>query len=117
MDVYLSVLKSKKCSKTFSGILKYFIDTAISHIHIWNYLFIIFKTTVLFTESQLLAICIDLFMAGSETTSKALDFCFLYLILFPNVQKKAQEEIDKIIGHERFPSLADRSRYTNVDNF
>ncbi|XP_047356102.1 probable cytochrome P450 303a1 [Vespa velutina] len=78
MDVYLSVLKSEKCSKTFS-------------------------------ESQLLAICVDLFIAGSETTSKALGFCFLYLILFPNVQKKAQDEIDQVIGHGRFPTLADRS--------
>ncbi|XP_050460249.1 probable cytochrome P450 303a1 [Cataglyphis hispanica] len=63
-----------------------------------------------FSESQLLAICIDLFIAGSETTSKALGFTFLYLILFPQVQKKAHEEIDKVLGRDRFPTLADRSR-------
>ncbi|KAL2728797.1 putative cytochrome P450 303a1 [Vespula squamosa] len=84
MDVYLSVLKSKKCSKTFS-------------------------------ESQLLAICVDLFIAGSETTSKALSFCFLYLVLFPNVQKKAHEEIDRVIGHRRFPTLGDRPRMTYLN--
>lgn len=33
MDVYLSVLKSKECSKTFSGIFLNFIDTAISHTY------------------------------------------------------------------------------------
>ncbi|XP_043672018.1 probable cytochrome P450 303a1 [Vespula pensylvanica] len=84
MDVYLSVLKSKECSKTFS-------------------------------ESQLLAICMDLFIAGSETTSKTLSFCFLYLILFPNVQKKAHEEIDRVIGDGRFPTLADRTRMTYLN--
>jgi cytochrome P450 len=52
----------------------------------------------------------DLFMAGSETTSKALGFGFLYLILFPEVQKKAHEEIDRILGRDKFPTLADRSR-------
>lgn len=59
----------------------------------------------------------DLFIAGSETTSKTLSFCFLYLILFPNVQKKAHEEIDRVIGDGRFPTLADRTRYINIDNF
>lgn len=63
-----------------------------------------------FSESQLLAICVDLFIAGSETTSNTLSFCFLYLILFPDVQKKAQEELDKVVGRERLPTLADRSR-------
>ncbi|XP_078041055.1 putative cytochrome P450 303a1 [Augochlora pura] len=77
MDVYLTVLKSNKCSSTFS-------------------------------EAQLLAICVDLFMAGSETTSKALAFCFLYLVLLPEVQNKAHEEIDRVIGRKRPPTLEDR---------
>ncbi|CAL7933607.1 unnamed protein product [Xylocopa violacea] len=69
-----------------------------------------------FSESQLLAICVDLFIAGSETTSKALGFCFLYLVLYPNVQKKAHEEIDRVIGRNRLPTLEDRARmtYTNA---
>ncbi|RZC40009.1 cytochrome P450 303a1 [Asbolus verrucosus] len=61
-----------------------------------------------FCEKQLLAICMDMFMAGSETTSKSLGFCFLYLILYPDVQKKAQEEIDNVVGRSRLPNLRDR---------
>lgn len=61
-----------------------------------------------FSEKQLLAICLDMFMAGSETTSNSLTFGFMYLILFPDVQKKAQEEIDRVIGRDRAPSLDDR---------
>ncbi|XP_026669976.1 methyl farnesoate epoxidase-like isoform X2 [Ceratina calcarata] len=68
-----------------------------------------------FSESQLLAICVDLFMAGSETTSKTLGFCFLYLVLFPDVQRKAHEEIDKIIGRSRPPTLEDRTRMTYMN--
>lgn len=49
-------------------------------------------------------------MAGSETTSKALGFGFLYLILFPQVQRKAQEEIDRVLGRDKFPTLADRPK-------
>ena len=61
-----------------------------------------------FSESQLLAICMDMFMAGSETTSKSLGFGFLYMLLYPEVQRKAQEEIDRVVGHERMPTLNDR---------
>lgn len=56
----------------------------------------------------------DLFMAGSETTSKALSFGFLYLMLFPQVQKKAQKEIDQVLGRDRFPTLDDRAKYTKI---
>lgn len=61
-----------------------------------------------FTELQLLAICLDMFMAGSETTTKSLSFCFLYLTICPDVQKKVQDEIDQVIGRERTPELKDR---------
>lgn len=50
-------------------------------------------------------------MAGSETTAKALSFCFLYMVLYPEVQKKAQKEIDAVLGRDRFPTLNDRPRY------
>ncbi|CAG9856915.1 unnamed protein product [Phyllotreta striolata] len=61
-----------------------------------------------FSEDQLVATCMDMFMAGSETTSNTLSFGFLYLILNPDVQRKAQEEIDRVVGRTRCPSLNDR---------
>ncbi|XP_066260032.1 probable cytochrome P450 303a1 [Euwallacea similis] len=60
-----------------------------------------------FSEEQLLAICLDMFMAGSETTNNSTSFGFLYLILNPDVQKKTQEEIDSVLGG-RPPRLDDR---------
>jgi len=33
---------------------------------------------------------------------------FLAMVLFPEVQKKAQAELDAIIGPERLPTLSDR---------
>ncbi|CAH0546161.1 unnamed protein product [Brassicogethes aeneus] len=61
-----------------------------------------------FSEQQLMAVCLDMFMAGSETTSNTLTFGILYLILNPDVQAKARDEIDKVIGKERRPNLDDR---------
>nr|QTC11261.1 cytochrome P450 303A1 [Phenacoccus solenopsis] len=69
-----------------------------------------------FSESQLLAICMDMFMAGSETTSKSLGFGFLYMLLYPEVQKKAQEEIDRVVGRDRMPTLNDRPNMPYIES-
>lgn len=62
------------------------------------------------SESQLIAICFDLFIAGTGTSSNIIVFGFLYLILFPKIQKKAQEEIDRVIGRNKLPTIADKSK-------
>ncbi|XP_039763878.1 probable cytochrome P450 303a1 [Pararge aegeria] len=61
-----------------------------------------------YSEGQLVAICMDMFMAGTETTNKSMSFCFSYLVREQDVQKKAQEEIDRIVGKNRMPCLDDR---------
>ena len=40
----------------------------------------------------------DLFGAGSETTSSILSFAILYLIRFPDIQEKLQAEIESVLG-------------------
>ena len=40
---------------------------------------------------------------------------FLALLLYPEVQKKAQDEIDAVTGRERFPNFEDRPRLPFVD--
>ena len=38
-----------------------------------------------FSESQLLVLLADLFLAGSETTGKSLEWACLFMILYPEV--------------------------------
>jgi cytochrome P450 len=40
---------------------------------------------------------------------------FLALLLHPEVQKKAQDEIDAVTGRLRFPNFEDRPRLPFVD--
>ncbi|KAF5634252.1 oxidoreductase [Fusarium sp. NRRL 52700] len=46
--------------------------------------------------------------AGTDTTGATLLAFFAAVLLYPKVQKKAQEEIDRIIGDSRLPSCTDK---------
>lgn len=61
-----------------------------------------------FTEEQLLAVCLDMFLAGSETTNKSLGFAFLHMVRNPDIQERAYEEIKEVVGLERLPEWKDR---------
>ncbi|KAF7333337.1 putative cytochrome P450 [Mycena venus] len=44
---------------------------------------------------------------GSETTSSYLQSLILALVAYPEAQKKAHEEIDRVVGEDRLPTLDD----------
>ncbi|XP_063701883.1 methyl farnesoate epoxidase-like [Culicoides brevitarsis] len=69
-----------------------------------------------FTEEQLLALCVDLFQAGSETSSNTLGFGLIYVLHNPYVIDKMRKELDFVVGKERLPTLSDRTqlRYTEA---
>ncbi|KAK5640468.1 hypothetical protein RI129_011279 [Pyrocoelia pectoralis] len=68
-----------------------------------------------FSEEQMLATCLDLLVAGFDSTCNTLGFVFLYLLLHPEVQERAQEEIESVIGRGRPPTLEDRTRLPYVE--
>ena len=49
----------------------------------------------------------NLIEGGADTTSAFLQTLILALVNFPDVQGRAQEELDNIIGDERSPQLDD----------
>ncbi|XP_059923111.1 cytochrome P450 2J4-like isoform X2 [Gadus macrocephalus] len=68
-----------------------------------------------FDEDNLVLCCLDLFLAGSETTSKTLQWALIYLINNPHIQEKVQLEIDTMVGPARKPSMADRPSMPYTD--
>ena len=51
-----------------------------------------------FNPEQLVSICMDLFQAGSETSSTTLSWAVMALALYPDVQEKCHKEIIITIG-------------------
>ncbi|KDQ62054.1 hypothetical protein JAAARDRAFT_448042 [Jaapia argillacea MUCL 33604] len=56
-----------------------------------------------------------LYGGGSDTTVSSIYTFFLAMTLYPEVQKKAQAELDTVVGTDRLPSPADREHLPYVD--
>ncbi|XP_062991264.1 cytochrome P450 2J2-like [Elgaria multicarinata webbii] len=69
-----------------------------------------------FHDESLLQSVLDLFFAGTETTSTTLRWALLYMAIHPEIQARVQTEIDAVIGQSRQPVMDDRDRlpYTNA---
>ncbi|KAJ6585037.1 cytochrome P450 [Mycena capillaripes] len=59
-------------------------------------------------EQAIQAVAATGYAAGADTTVSALASFFLAMALHPDVQKKAQSEIDTVIGNHRLPEYEDR---------
>ncbi|XP_038572266.1 cytochrome P450 2J6-like [Micropterus salmoides] len=68
-----------------------------------------------FTENNLAMCSLDLFQAGTETTSTTLLWALVFLIKNPDIQDKVQAEIDRVIGQTRQPTMADRPNLPYTD--
>ncbi|KAJ7780309.1 cytochrome P450 [Mycena maculata] len=55
-----------------------------------------------------------LYAAGAETTSGQLAWFIMAMILYPETQKKAQEEIDRVVGRDRLPVFRDHGNLPYV---
>ncbi len=59
------------------------------------------------TDLEVAGLAGNLLGGGVDTTSSTMISCILAMACFPEVQKKAQAELDAVVGHERAPSWED----------
>uniref|UniRef100_A0AAQ4Q700 Cytochrome P450, family 2, subfamily X, polypeptide 9 n=1 Tax=Gasterosteus aculeatus aculeatus TaxID=481459 RepID=A0AAQ4Q700_GASAC len=67
-----------------------------------------------FSEAQLTMYILDLHFAGTDTTSNTLLTGFLYLMNYPHVQERCQQEIDMVLEGKDQASSEDRNNMPYV---
>ncbi|KAI9437412.1 hypothetical protein BJY52DRAFT_601857 [Lactarius psammicola] len=55
------------------------------------------------------------YRAGSDTTVSPMSSLFLALIFYPQVQKRAQVELDSVVSGDRLPTYDDKSRLPYIE--
>ncbi|XP_068629983.1 cytochrome P450 18a1-like [Battus philenor] len=58
-------------------------------------------------ELQIKQILGDLFSAGMETIKSSLLWMIVFMIRNPDVKRRVQEELDRVVGRDRLPSVED----------
>ncbi|CAN9499485.1 unnamed protein product [Ophioblennius macclurei] len=61
-----------------------------------------------FCEDQLVALALDIYFAGTDTSSNTLLISFLHLLGNPHIQEKCQEEIDQVLEGKELVCFEDR---------
>ncbi|KAJ5682289.1 hypothetical protein N7462_005454 [Penicillium macrosclerotiorum] len=67
-----------------------------------------------FTDVQAAFLAGSLIEAGAESTSAAMNSCILYLSGYPEVQQRAHEELDSVVGSSRSPRFSDMEQLPYV---
>jgi len=62
------------------------------------------------TMEDISGLTANLIGGGVDTTSSTMISCILGCVAFPEAQKKAQEEIDRVVGQGRSPTLEDEPK-------
>ncbi|KAK4325035.1 hypothetical protein Pmani_004346 [Petrolisthes manimaculis] len=75
------------------------------------------KTDTIFTDNQLMWLVSDMFIVGLDTTVTTLRWCYLFLLREPQIQQRLYQEIEAVIGSDRFPTYEDRLRMPYTEAF
>ncbi|KAF7306992.1 Cytochrome P450 [Mycena indigotica] len=66
-------------------------------------------------ENTVANVSATMFAAGADTVVSTLSACFLVMSLYPDIQAKAQADLDAVLAQRRLPNFNDRSQLPFID--
>ncbi|XP_002736957.1 cytochrome P450 2D15-like [Saccoglossus kowalevskii] len=76
---------------------------------------IISGTRSSFTHNNLSQGVFELFIGGINTTFFTLTWMFLYMIKYPDIQRRVQSEIDSVLAEDEFPNMRHKDKMPYTD--
>ncbi|KAL1752889.1 cytochrome P450 [Schizophyllum commune] len=73
------------------------------------------RSTTAEDEERYKGVASQFFAAASDTTLAGLRALMLALVMYPEVQRRAQADIDRVVGSERLPNFDDRPALPYID--
>ncbi|GMT05906.1 hypothetical protein PENTCL1PPCAC_28080, partial [Pristionchus entomophagus] len=70
-----------------------------------------------FHEKQFINVCLDLWLAGMETTASTMAWGTALLLNYPEVQQKMHDEFDRVIGSDRIITMNDKNELHFLNAF
>jgi len=67
------------------------------------------------TEEMIAGALASMYSAGTDTTVGAIKTFLVAMLLYPDIRRKAQDELDSVVGRERLPTFEDRPGLPFVD--
>ncbi|XP_052089952.1 steroid 17-alpha-hydroxylase/17,20 lyase-like isoform X2 [Mytilus californianus] len=67
------------------------------------------------SDTHLRQTVFNIFSAGIETSTVTLGFAVRYMAGLPEIQSKVQEEIDRVVGKDRLPTVKDRENLSYTE--
>ncbi|XP_051518882.1 cytochrome P450 2B4-like isoform X2 [Myxocyprinus asiaticus] len=67
------------------------------------------KNSTFHEVNMVMSVC-DLFVAGTDTTATTIRWGLIFLIQNADVQERCHEEIVRVLGYDRLPSMDDREK-------
>uniref|UniRef100_A0A3P8TCR4 Cytochrome P450, family 2, subfamily Y, polypeptide 3 n=1 Tax=Amphiprion percula TaxID=161767 RepID=A0A3P8TCR4_AMPPE len=71
--------------------------------------------TTEFHHDNLVSTVLNLYLAGTETSSSTMRYALNLLIKYPKIQETMQQEIDTVVGRNRCPYMEDRKSLPFTD--
>ncbi|KAF8354832.1 hypothetical protein PRIPAC_96455 [Pristionchus pacificus] len=70
-----------------------------------------------FHEKQFINVCLDLWLAGMETTASTMAWGTALLLNYPEIQQKLHDEFDRVIGSDRLITMKDKNELHFLNAF
>ncbi|CAL4102274.1 unnamed protein product, partial [Meganyctiphanes norvegica] len=62
-----------------------------------------------FSEEELVVVCLDMFVAGIETTTTTLLWAVLLMTKYPHIQEKVHKELRSVLKEDELPTMAHKT--------